>query len=177
MGQTIHRGQYGFLHQAVNMLFNAVKWGIIIEKRMGAGFSLQWHQEELQFFSSGGCPCTTNRIQWKIQVCKSTLLSSYYLHDILNVIISKLILIQFLSAVAKKAKKTKCNICVLQVFSGSYSSTQQSDSQRLTVFSWRSFNSMIHCDTTNRFIATMKSHRKEHFYISIFIHGDKRIHA
>lgn len=105
MGQTIHRGQYGFLHQAVNMLFNAVKWGIIIEKRMGAGFSLQWHQEELQFFSSGGCPCTTNRIQWKIQVCKSTLLSSYYLHDILNVIISKLILIQFLSAVAKKAKK------------------------------------------------------------------------
>lgn len=38
MGQTIHRGQYGFLHQAVNMLFNAVKWGIIIEKRMGADF-------------------------------------------------------------------------------------------------------------------------------------------
>lgn len=40
MGQTIHRGQYGFLHQAVNMLFNAVKWGIIIEKRMGADWEL-----------------------------------------------------------------------------------------------------------------------------------------
>lgn len=114
MGQTIHRGQYGFLHQAVNMLFNAVKWGIIIEKRMGADWELDLASSGTKrncsfylhfFFSSGGCPCTTNRIQWKIQVCKSTLLSSYYLHDILNVIISKLILIQFLSAVAKKTKK------------------------------------------------------------------------